>query len=275
MLRKLCRYDFRAVLRYWWIAALSVFALSLAGGGCIALMNAEKDLPDALMALAMLGVILVILGYSAFVMLTNILVFVRFYRHFFTDEGYLTFTLPVSRVQLLNAKLIVSTVTQLLTVAVCLVSALVMLVIGFARDVFTASFWQELSEGAARLFGELGIYTAVYLAEILILVALIFVFTCLFLFCCITVASIITRKAKVLVAIGIYYGANSVISFLSQMLQLFALPSLVGWLSDLPEGTGFPIAALCLFGIILFAAIFCGLLYTLQYWMLDRKLNLS
>ena len=46
MLKKLLRYDFKAVLRYWWIAALTSFGLALLGSACIGLLDFEKDLPE-------------------------------------------------------------------------------------------------------------------------------------------------------------------------------------------------------------------------------------
>ena len=46
-------------------------------------------------------------------------------------------------------------------------------------------------------------------------------------------------------------------------------------MENLTEEAALGMAALLLFGMISFTAIFCGLLYLLQYRMLDRKLNLA
>ena len=51
--------------------------------------------------MAMLLVIACVMAIIASAVVTELLVFVRFYKNFFTDEGYLTFTLPVSRKDLL------------------------------------------------------------------------------------------------------------------------------------------------------------------------------
>lgn len=45
MLKKLLKYDFIAVFKYWWIAALTSLVFSI-GGGCIKLWNLEKELPE-------------------------------------------------------------------------------------------------------------------------------------------------------------------------------------------------------------------------------------
>lgn len=275
MLKKLLKYDFRAVFKYWWIAALSSLVLSIGGGACLSVLLTERELPVAVNVLSVLALILVIFSYVAFSILTVILVFTRFYKNFFSDEGYLTFTLPVKRSQLLNAKLIMSTTTMCTTVLVCIFNVLVLLCIGFADEVFTPSFWNQFSYFFKMIWEALGFYCVIYVFEILILLVLLTVFSNLFLFACITFASIITKKAKVLTAIGIYYAANSIFSFAFQIFYLFGVSSLTNWLSWLPTESGYGIVALILLGIIFFVGLFCSLLYTLQYWMIDRKLNLS
>ncbi len=278
MLKKLLRYDFKAVLKYWWIAALSSVVLSFGGGWCISIFTNEKDLPAALYVVATLLMIVVVLGLVAFAILSTILIFTRFYKNFFTDEGYLTFTLPVKRSQLLNSKLIVSTVTSTLTSFIVIIDILVMLAVGFYKEISKKEFWHSfVNDFLKELFNfeEFGGYIVLYLIEAIVLLILFTIFTSLFMFSCITVASIIAKKAKVITAIGIYYVANSIFSFVVQMFWLFGMASIDSWLINLPEKNTFGVVALILFGLILFMSIFCAVLYSIQYWMLDRKLNLS
>ena len=275
MLKKLLKYDFRAVFKYWWIAALSSLLLSIGGGSCLSILLSERELPTAVNVMSVLALILVIFSYAAFSILTVILVFTRFYKNFFSDEGYLTFTLPVKRSQLLNSKLIMSATTMCTTALVCIFNVLVLLCIGFADEVFTTSFWNQVSYFFKMVGETLGFYCVIYVLEILILLILLTVFSNLFLFACITFASIITKKAKVLAAIGIYYVANGIFSFAFQIFYLFGMTSLASWLSRLPAESGYGIISLILLGIIFFVGLFCALLYTLQYWMIDRKLNLN
>lgn len=275
MLGKLLKYDFRSMFKYWWIAAISSLALSLLGGICIAAASSEKELPAIVSVMCSMILILIIFGFVAFSILSMIFIFARFYKNFFTDEGYLTFTLPVKNNQLLNSKLISSTVTLCLTGVVLILNIVVMFLIGFADSIFTKEFWDEISIIFKEIINTLGIYSAVYVLEILILLVLSTIFSILFMFCCITFASIITKKAKVITAIGIYYGANSILSFMVQIFFLFGIDSISNWMIKLPENKEMAVIALIMLGIILFIALFCGLLYTLQYWMLDRKLNLN
>lgn len=275
MLRKLLKYDFKAMFKYWWIAALISILLSLIGGGCISLLQSDKVLPDAINIIAILILVLIIFGYAAFSFVTVILVFTRFYKNFYTDEGYLTFTLPVKRAQLLNSKLIMSTFAMFATGLMCVINVCLMLCIGFFDEIFSKAFWDELAYIFSYLSDVLGAYLLVYMIEILLLIILYIVFSNLFLFCCITFASIITRKAKVITAIGIYYGVSSVCTFIVQIFLSFGVDSLSYWLSGISVAAEQGIFALILLCILLFVALLCSLLYTLQYWMMDRKLNLS
>ncbi len=277
MLRKLLRYDFKAVLKYWWIAALSSVVLSLGGGWCISIFTNEKDLPEALYVVATLLMIVVVLGLVAFAILTTILIFSRFYKNFFTDEGYLTFTLPVKRSQLLNSKLIVSTTTAMLTFLVLIIDIIVMIVLVSHEEIFTKEYWYSFVNDFLLEFfrDEYIAYYVLWFIEALVLVVLLVIFSSLFMFSCITVASIIAKKAKVITAIGIYYVANSIFSFVVQMFWLFGIASIDSWLWNLSEQNTVKVVSLILFGLILFMSIFCAVLYSIQYWMLDRKLNLS
>ena len=274
MLKKLLHYDMRAMFRYWWIAALSCVVFACAGGGCLSILVSDRDYPFFVTSMAGMGVALPFLGMMAFTILSYILVFIRFYRNFFTDEGYLTFTLPAGRHQLLGAKLISGTSLLAATAAVLLPAIFLLLAIGFGEYVFTPEFVQALKEVFTSLWEITGPWVFVYAAELILLVLLSILFAVQFLFACITLASLLVKKAKVITAIGIYYGASSVLSFVLQIFQLFALPSISGLMTNFTDGAALGMFALLLFGMISFTAIFCGLLYLLQYWMLDRKLNL-
>ena len=150
-----------------------------------------------------------------------------------------------------------------------------MICIGFSDVVFSQNFWDELRTIVDTIVDTVGGYLIIYSAEILIIILLSVIFSTLFIFCCITFASIITKKAKVLVAIGIYYVANGIFSFVGQIFYLFGISSLTNWISALPVDRIYTLVALILLGLISFFGVLCALLYTLQYWMIDRKLNLD
>ena len=275
MLKKLLKYDLKAVLKYWWIAALSSVALSFAGGWSISVFVNEKELPIALYVVATIVAIAVVLGISMFYFVTAIFIYTRFYKNFFTDEGYLTFTLPVKRTQLLNSKLITSIITSSLTGLIVVIDFFIAFFIGTSDLIDKNDFslmWDELLHTPIDNFV---LYLVIYVIEALLLLLLCEILATLFVFSCITIASIITKKAKIITAIGIYYVANSIVSSLLSIFWLFGVGSIGYWMDSIPENYVFPVFALLLLMCILFMGILCTAFYSLQYWMLDRKLNLS
>lgn len=275
MLKKLLRYDFKSVLRFWWIAALSTVGLALVGGWSWSVFEKDKELPQMLYVVATLAAIIAVLGGVAFVIMTVILLFSRFYKNFFTDEGYLTFTLPVKRSSLLNSKLISSVSTLLMTGLVLLFDLLVAVCIGEADVIFTREFWINLGKEIEHFFETLDGYVVFAIVQTIVSVIFTVIISVLFAFCCITIASIIAKKAKVITAIAIYYVANSTVVFGLTMYNLFAVDTLVDWLDSVPIYLENPTAVLMSLCKILFSGIFCAVLYSFQYWMLDKKLNLS
>lgn len=276
MLKKLIKYDYKAVLKYWWIAALSSLAFAFVGGGCITMLNSEKELTGNALVLATLGMVLVIISFVAFILLSEIFIFLRFYKNHFTDEGYLTFTLPVKRSSILSSKLIVSTTTMMATFITLIVDVGIMLVIGFRNDIFTPEFAKEISDALAMISKHVGIpYAILYIFEGIVAFTLSIMASVLFLFVCISVASVITKKAKIITAIAIYYGANGIITFVLQLLFLFGIPAASEWVSEINKTTLLPFIGVSAFVIILLISIFCTILYGIQYWLLDRKLNLN
>lgn len=275
MLGKLLKYDLKSMLKYWWITAISSLVLSAAGGASLAYIINSEDYPSALIFPMVLLVFLAFLGMFGFIVLSTIFIFTRFYKNFFTDEGYLTFTLPVSRFALLNSKLISSVLVTTLTVFVFFVELIVFIIIPVASTNAWHSALPELSSLLSELNLTVGPYIYVFVVEALIAVLLSNVYSTLLFFFCITFAAMISKKAKVIIAIGIYYLANSITSTFSQLLFSTGLENIADRVMLLSDASAFPVVALIVLGILLFMAIVCLALYALEYWMLDRKLNLN
>ncbi len=151
--------------------------------------------------------------------------------------------------------------------------------IGFAKEIFTKEVWVEISYVLKGIMAEAGmsfiVYYAIYILEAIILFALSSLFSFLFLYCCITLAAVITKKARIITAIAIYYAVNTATSFILQLLMMFGFQGIANRMASLEEALIAPTVAIMLLGAIALVGVICIMLYTLQYWMLDRKLNLS
>lgn len=118
MLSKLLRHEFRATGRIM----LPVYALLLVScGGCTLFGSLLGRYPESTVLSVVQTVFATLFGVTTFgmLLLTLVLMVYRFYKNLMTDEGYLMFTLSVSRSQLIWSKLLVA------LVVLCLVSCLV------------------------------------------------------------------------------------------------------------------------------------------------------
>ena len=278
MLKKLLKYDFGAVIKLWSLGALAVLLLSAGGGLCMRILSSDRPFHGMINLVAGLGTFLSVLSVVAFSILTFILLAMRYYKNLFTDEGYLTFTLPVKLHTVINSKLIMVFAMLVLTGIVTSLSSTIMQAIGDEyfvenmKDFFAGlgSFFQMAEEA-----GMLG-WAIVYVIEALLIMFFSSLFSVLFLGCCITFGSVVAKKAKVLASIGIYYGANWIFSVVAMIFMVFGMMAFGAWVdgANLSDQQIAQLIGLLLFGIIALLGMLSSLLYTLQYRLLDRKLNL-
>ena len=280
MLLKLLKYDFKSVARVWWIIALGVLGVSTAGAVALrvslSVIGNEKMVLLVMMGfLCLIGAILTI---AASTLVTELLIYWRFYKHLYTDEGYLTFTLPASRKTILFSKSLNAMIwlgLQAVLTTIC---------IGIFVLISPPSFedlWMIL-----RLFGTefgylwqgIGAWMFVYAATLLLLT---FVSTLMGIFLvqfCITVGAVVAKKAKLLAAIGIYYGVTMVSSMVGQVASWFFTMTLAGGLFNL-MGSQYPflqhsgLVLFLLLAVVVVTTIACTL-YCATLNLLERKLNL-
>ena len=275
MLKKLLKYDFLATFKIWWIAAVTSLGLSFLGGCAVTLIRAPRDLPQVVDASAGLMLFISIFSLFAFAILSEIIILVRFYKNFFTDEGYLTFTLPVKTGSLINSKLIMSVAVTFATLIVLAVNVCVILGIGFFDVIVDKELFKYIAEVIDEIVTEFGFYLIIYILEAIVIFILACVFSLLLMFCCITLASIITKKGRVATGIAIYYGVNCVLSFVMEMIMIFGVRGIGVRLETLSAEMAYPVGTVILLAAILLLGLVSVMLYTLQYLMVDRKLNLN
>lgn len=277
MFTKLLKYDLRSVFKYWWIAAASSAFFSVLAGICIKILSAENTDYTAIYALAVLGIVIFAIGIIVMPVLSFVMILVRFYKHFFTDEGYLTFTLPVKKSQLLNSKILMSAIFTFSTSIVLVLDIFLMFAISMPDVVLSARNWSRIFDTIGELIGEIGVaFFITYVIEIIILSAVSLVGSALSLFTVITVASMVARKHKVLAAIGIYYVANGIISSFAQLILMDGnFSSAMERMDDLLEWQQNFCIVLILLVLIGIGAIFAAGLHLLENWLLERKLNLE
>ena len=282
MLRKLMKYDLRAIFKYWWIVAVSSLGLSVVGGVSLSYLSttiapeAVNSEPAVLpLILSILGMIASVLGISGFFLATEIFVYIRFYQGFFSDEGYLTFTLPVKRRDLLNSRLFSALITSATKLAVVIVDIFILLGIGLNSELFNEQNWNALRQALSLAANQLGFYLVIYIIEAIAILLALSIASTLMIFACISFAAVVVKKHKIFAAIGMYYLVTAVLSFASQILMIVGSISITGIIDAIPNGAVPGFFALLLLSVALFCGAIAVALYTVEHYLLDKKLNLS
>lgn len=269
MLKKCLRYDLKSVFTYWIFGAIAMLILSIPGGLALRSLTLNADNPEHFKWEVFIIMLVYFVGV-AFVILSEILVYVRYYKHFFSDEGYLTFTLPVKRRVLFTSKVINGFVWQIATLATIFISIIIMLCFMPPSNPDTSVpeyTGQVISAG----------WAFVYALEGLLIFALVSLVSVLFMYLLISIGANIVRKNKIIVTIGIAYGASIVLSILSYVLVLVGV--FYGIAIDEifavgPSNTYLFIFLLLLLAIAVLFTISVALAFA-SLRIIERKLNLA
>lgn len=286
MFRKLLKYDMAAVFRVWWLLLVILPVLSITLGFSLLLLSGIPDNSDLafLDVFAMLGIYLAYFVFVGATILTEVLIFWRFYKHFYTDEGYLTFTLPVKRSTLFLSKTVNAAIWNVLLFALSILSVglVGILLPTECENSFVASLSMTLRQLFLSSFTQaweaIGAWTLVYLLLALLLLFLMTLFSITLMHLCITVGSILVNKGKLFLSIGIYYGVNSVISTVLTFTALFTLtPMIIAFDEFAADFSPLRLHASISLMLLIACAIVAGLVgivYCMTLNKIEQKLNL-
>lgn len=209
MLTKLIKYDLKSLARI--LIPTNLFLLIYALGARLVITSGlSQELPNFIIGLgiAIYIILLVLINY-----ITLFAVLYRFYKNLFTDEGYLTLTLPVTPSQHLLAKTISGTFWVVLSYLVLTSSILIVVLV---PDVIKHSdmLMSEMSkamEMPASLF-----LTSTFM------VGLISCFSALpFYYVCIALGQLF-NKHRLLAAVVLFFAISSVVGVLSLVVLFVA-----------------------------------------------------
>ena len=259
MFAKLLKMEFRSTWNVLGILCLSLVGAGLLGGLAIRYLegaSAPKQWLEILCVLVITAAVLFFVVCGAAALIVQI---VRFYRSRFTDEGYLTFTLPVTTHQVLLSSFLTSAVNL---IAMAAVSAVGLILMGLCVvpdfEVFRKGmdiFWQEFPELWAR-FTQADVLRAVGLLLVNVIVA--FSNELILIMLAVTIGSLVAKKHKILAAVVFYY-----------ILHVVGLTFTGISMVNLPESAN-SLGLLALVNLIVAVA---G--YFLMYYLVDKKLNLN
>lgn len=288
MLKKCLKYDLQAIGRIWWILAVIMMGAALiAGLGFRALLQItfNPDSEGVIVFLAIVGflaAILSIFGMIAGLTVSVILVYWRTYTNFYTDEGYLTFTLPVKRSTLYLSKVLTAAIVETATLLVFFLGVGLILLIAppttVGGGIISPVVYTSIGDLFADAWGVVGGWLIVWIIALIPLLFLTQLYASGLVFLCMTIGSVIAKKHKLLAAIGIYYAISAVLSFVSQFISLFLSAGVMSIIfTALSSGMligGTTITAMILIAGLIVACLAMVLHFTTVH-LLEKKLNLA
>ena len=248
MLKKLIKHEFKDTMRlfipmFGFIVVLTpIFSLMMSLGS----QPYDENTADALSLVFGSGIIGYCLLLFGLLIVTQVLIAIRFYKTMTSQEAYLTFTLPAKTGQLLLAKWLVSFVWYILACGIALISMLIVVLIGFVLQTI------NLSDFSALVL--LGIFMLISLS-----------FSILMMYLSIMIGQLV-QTHRIALSIGAFLG-------LSQGLQI------VISLLSIPFILIFPNVIDSIHVVLLLFCLLYGALgvifYLLTYLITAKKLNIK
>lgn len=280
MFAKLLKHEFRSNALALSILSAATVGMGIAAGFLLRLLmnygdtlNNMEDGGETLYVLVMSGSMLsltfCILGMIGCFVATFIILLIRYYRSRFTDQGYLTFTLPVNSHQIFLSAFLNIMIRMTIAAAVLIISIILIMLIGIVGTGYTLS---DLTDYVLPSQTELPVgYTVVDTVHSVVGA----IYTVVIAMTCITLASTWVKRNRILLAFGLYYGVSQVVGTLESAFSVFTL---IGGAQDQFYGDVTAIYNDSIIAVVLMIIVKLGLIaggYILSTQLTKKKLNLS
>ncbi len=231
MLGKLIKHDFKSLSRVLWPTQMAVLGASiLATIGFSVTFRAdalpfnESTLADLVRIIAVLISAIMIMGIIAAAFLVAFIIYQRFYKSIMCDEGYLTFTLPVTTAEILWSKLITAVLWTLISLVTIFISVNVFILFTTNGDSFTNyRLYQQFGMFISELTAQLGLRWLWPAFALCLFFLLSTVVSILHVYLALVLGSVVTQKHRLLAGIGFYFAINMAQGTLMSVLQFVSM----------------------------------------------------
>ncbi len=323
MFKKCLKYDLRAFGKIWLMAAGIALLLGVICSLGVGLFSfsliyevytsslVDSYTPGLLfytqMFLGAICAMLMTAGSLVMVLGTSIANYVRYYTHLFTDQGYLTFTLPVKRSTIFWSKTVSAYLYNLGAITVTSIMG-ILSALGVACGIVAGVFyvgmmqtgmtllellqtfdwadfveiWNVIKNWILNDLGLINVFRILFISLLLGIVYLAADFASIMTgYFCITIGATLFRKLKLLSALVCYYVVNNVLAvpavyfgtyyfMFAGMLGTIAIPQLF---ENVHIGMSVIYLILAIMAVM-FVTIGLAMAF-FSIWRLDKKLNLA
>ncbi len=290
MFGKLCKYEFKSIVRtlvpiYLAVIAISILNAfmgigSLANGyydGLMSGLSFGRGLLNLIQTISVIAYFGVLVALSV---LTLIIVIQRFYKGLLCDEGYLMFTLPVKPWQLIAAKGLVAFVMSMASFLTALVSIFILVLgsVGPAK-VFAAladpKIWTVINRGISQVPSwPLLVFELIILVIVSGLVKLYHMYFSMAL-------GHLTNRHRIMMSVVAFIGISMLFSFVNGLAMIImgnipSFKSLFNVIETMPDTQGIAFAMhLAFIGSIVYSAIQLAIFFFGTERILSKRLNLE
>lgn len=262
MLGKLLKHEMKALSRF--LLPLHVIVLLMSVIGHFTVTARADQYPRYFASFLILTYIVLLIAVSTG---TFILVAMRFYKHLFTDEGYLTLTLPATVGEHLASKSIAAVIWFLIDLIVVMAAILLLC--------STPGFLNSLPKLQSEIYVQTG-FTLKGFASIFLFMYLVELFSApAYIYICVTIGQLFSSH-RVLGAVISYFLLCGMFQFVS--LILLSTGGYLPYLFNMAELKG-PIyrsfMEFTITGNLIVGTIVGVLSYIGTYYIMKRKINLN
>ena len=272
MVKKLLKYEFTAMLRKILPIALVVLGTAVLNR---IIQFFESD-HSTYQIVFWSSVVLLVVSCVVLLVGTLWITVSRFYRNIYTNEGYLTLSLPVTADQHLGTKLLTAVCCGAISLAVCILAAMIAMSGSMLVEVIRAELY--LFREAAGYIGR-G-HLCFYITEFLLMLLLSEIKTVLVLYACVSLGQLgkknKNRPARAVGFFFIYYFAMQALATI--FMIVFAALEISGALQNIIEWIELHSRAsvhILFCFIIIWSAGFSVVYYLISRHVLTKKLNLE
>ncbi len=264
MLRKLLKYEFKATARIF-LPMFGILLLAAVINRVLPLIIPSKF--QSPMIISMTLYVFILIGMFV---VSLIVILQRFYKNLLTDEGYLSFTLPVPQWMHIVSKLILSVLWMYASVLVAIGSVFI---IAYGKFI-TQENLAEAGRAISQFYQLPG--TALLTFEVILAILVSSITSILMVYAAMSIGHL-ANDHRVLVSLGAYLGLSTVVQIISSITLL--IPGIMGRLDQMSNRMNLGDIQGLMHGVMWYAVIL-STLYGVGYFfiskiILTRKLNLE
>ena len=269
MVKKLFKHEF---ISYGRIMAI-VYAIVLTVAAATRILLSFESDSVAFDIIGVMCVFVYVVSFITAIVFAFALHIIRFYRHLFTAEGYLTFTLPVTTNQHILVKAVTAVCVQLITWLVLAISFCIVM----AGEPLVEMI-QDMGKLFTDMYQHLGIHSILYGMELLILLVMSAFSGALLYYTYISIGQLFSKN-RILAAVGAYF-VHYIITqifftvftiILSMNLSIEVLDAFSVWATLHPYAT----IHIALLGGLASFTIFSLIEFLIIKKIISKKLNLE